>query len=539
MAANVWGWKALGRAAFLAAVAAAALWLAEGPEASGRAPAPGELDAVPADGVAVVSVRFAELWNSAALKAGREKVAKEIPDFQENAVKALGVSPDDVERLTGVMPSAERPDWVVFITTVKPYDAKKVAAALAADGKEETVEGKTLQLGADGMAVGFLNDRTYVRGPADPVRRVLKEAEGGKEGPLTPALREAAGKHLLVAGMDVKALAWKAPPNLPSDAAPFKPLLKAKNALLTVDLGDELKADLKLTFEGESDAKQGEEAVNAGLDMARAGLVAALQHIQEDHDLAGVVGLVKEAQAALRAAKVERSGSAVEVTGSMKIDVEKTGVALLDGVQKVREAATRMQSVNNLKQIALAMYNYQDANRHFPANAIYDKAGKPLLSWRVTILPYVEENELYNQFHLDEPWDSEHNKKLLEKMPKVYAAPAEPEEVLKKHETPYQGFVGKGAFFDGKEGIKVTDITDGTSQTVMVVEAAKPVPWTKPEDIPFDGRKLLPKVGGLSGHVFHAAMCDGSVRAVSKSVKEATLRAAITINGGEVLGPDW
>ena len=94
------------------------------------------------------------------------------------------------------------------------------------------------------------------------------------------------------------------------------------------------------------------------------------------------------------------------------------------------------------------------------------------------ILPYVEENNLYNQFHLDEPWDSEHNKKLLEQMPKLFASPAESAESLKNHETPYQGFVGKGAFFDGKDGIKSTDITDGTSNTIMIVEAAKTVPWT-------------------------------------------------------------
>ncbi len=494
---------------------------------------------MPADGVAVVSVRFADLWNNAALKAAREKLVKKAPDFLEHAKKELGVSPDDVERLTAVMPSLEgAPNWAVFVTTTKPYDAKTVAAAVAPDGKEETVNGHKLQLGANDFAVGFVTDRTFVRGLADQVRGILKGTEG-KEGPLTAALREAAGKHILVAGLDVEAAAKKAPPSLPPDAAPFKPLLKAKNALLTVDLGDEVKADLRLTFDGEADAKQGEEAVNAGLDMARAALVMQMQQMQSNKDLAEVVGLLKDVQSGLRAAKVERSGAAVQVTGSVKIDAEKTSVALLDGVQKVREAAARMQSVNNLKQLALAVYNYQDAYQHFPANAIYDKDGKPLLSWRVMILPYVEEQNLYNQFHLDEPWDSENNKKLLAQMPKLFAAPTESAEALKNHETPYQGFVGKGAFFDGKDGIKITDITDGTSNTIMIVEAAKPAPWTKPDDIPFDEGKLLPKVGGLFAHIFNAAMCDGSVRGVPMTVKEETLRAAITRNGGEVLGPDW
>ena len=120
--------------------------------------------------------------------------------------------------------------WTVVLTTVKPYDAKKVAAALAPEGKEETVNGHKLLAGAGEQAVGFLSDRTYVHGPADEVRRVLKRTEGGKDGPLAAALRDAAGKHLLVAALDVEALAKKAPPNLPPDAAPFKPLLNAKTA---------------------------------------------------------------------------------------------------------------------------------------------------------------------------------------------------------------------------------------------------------------------------------------------------------------------
>ena len=87
------------------------------------------------------------------------------------------------------------------------------------------------------------------------------------------------------------------------------------------------------------------------------------------------------------------------------------------------DAARRAQSMNNLKQFALAMHNYHDTNGKFPAASSFDKDGKPLLSWRVHVLPYLEQAELYKQFHLDEPWDSEHNKKLIEKMPNVLASP--------------------------------------------------------------------------------------------------------------------
>jgi hypothetical protein len=222
----------------------------------------------------------------------------------------------------------------------------------------------------------------------------------------------------------------------------------------------------------------------------------------------------------------------------MKIDQVTLGAVAADAVRKVREAAARAQSQNNLKQIAIAMHNYLDTNKTFPAQAIYDKDGKPLLSWRVMILPYIEANDLYKQFKLDEAWDSPHNKKLLARIPKTYQAPAG----KPKHPfgTFYQGFAGKGAFFDGKMGVGIADILDGTSNTIMVIEAPKDVPWTKPEDVAFDPDKALPKMASMYGSgIFNAALCDGSVRAISLNITEATLKAAITRNGGEVLGADW
>ncbi len=97
---------------------------------------------------------------------------------------------------------------------------------------------------------------------------------------------------------------------------------------------------------------------------------------------------------------------------------------LLPAVQAAREAARRAQCVNNLKQIGLALHNYHDTTNGFPAAAITSKDGKPLLSWRVAILPYIEQQELYNQFHLNEPWDSPHNKTLIARMPVAYNCPS-------------------------------------------------------------------------------------------------------------------
>src|SRR5205085_12491632 len=136
-----------------------------------------------------------------------------------------------------------------------------------------------------------------------------------------------------------------------------------------------------------------------------------------------------------------------------------------------------------------------DANEgNWPEPAIYSKDGKPLLSWRVAILPYTEGDELYKQFKLDEPWDSEHNKKLLEKMPKIYASPAA--DLKDKTLTYYKVFTGKNAMFDHSRKLTLRKIPAGVDSTIMLIEAGDPVPWTKPDDIPFDPDKPLPKLVG-------------------------------------------
>jgi prepilin-type processing-associated H-X9-DG protein len=211
---------------------------------------------------------------------------------------------------------------------------------------------------------------------------------------------------------------------------------------------------------------------------------------------------------------------------------------LLPAVQAAREAARRAQCVNNLKQIELAMLNFESANGHLPGD-IRDADGKPLLSWRVAILPFIEQHPLFEQFHLDEPWDSEHNKRLLEMMPLTYMCPSRTDG--DRTVTSYLGFTGKGTVFEEGQQIRIASITDGTSNTISVVEARVPVPWTKPEDLPFDperGPNDDPFFGAGSNHPggFNAAFVDGSVRFIKLSTAFEVFKALITRNGGEVIG---
>ena len=141
-------------------------------------------------------------------------------------------------------------------------------------------------------------------------------------------------------------------------------------------------------------------------------------------------------------------------------------------------------------------------------------------------LPFLEQNALYHRFHLDEPWDSPHNKALLKEMPEVYAPVLPTDEP--RVSTYYQVFTGPGALFEDERGPGLNDIKDGTSNTLMVVEAGTPVPWTKPEDIEYDKKKPLPKLGRQFDDGFFGAMADGSVRFFGNNIDKDFLRALIT-----------
>jgi hypothetical protein len=215
-------------------------------------------------------------------------------------------------------------------------------------------------------------------------------------------------------------------------------------------------------------------------------------------------------------------------------------VLILPEVKKAQEKADRTQSANNLKQIWKGIKDYHDAHGHLPPAAAYGKDGEPLYSWRVLLLPFLGEQDLYSQFRLDEPWDGPNNKPLLAKMPLVYAHPTQgkPKE---PYDTYYQVFVGGGAVFQVGANSKPLTLTEietppdgrGTSNTLLVIEAANPVPWTKPQDLPYTPSKPLPKLGGLyprqgTGYLF--LMADGTVHGAYRGMPEHSTRVVIPWN---------
>jgi hypothetical protein len=213
-------------------------------------------------------------------------------------------------------------------------------------------------------------------------------------------------------------------------------------------------------------------------------------------------------------------------------------IAILQpAIRSAREAAQRTQDTNNLKMIGLALQNYAAANNGFPLSSINDQAGKPLLSWRVAILPYLGQESLYKQFKLDEPWDGPNNVKLIPQMPPAYA--------IQSARTGGPGlsnvrtFVGPSAVLRPIAPVTtVAGVTDGTSSTVSAFESSLPVPWTKPEEPSMDVPGLSQIVGvGRPGGGFLALFADGSVKYLPGGLDDQTVRALMTRDGKEVVNP--
>jgi prepilin-type processing-associated H-X9-DG protein len=194
-----------------------------------------------------------------------------------------------------------------------------------------------------------------------------------------------------------------------------------------------------------------------------------------------------------------------------------------------------------------------------PTNT-YSADGTPLLSWRVHILPYLEYDDLHQQFNLNEPWDGPTNRKLLDQLPRIYADPRD-QSWPRPNRTFYRGFSSAGAVFErrsiatrtkligggldkpppGVERFDLRSLKDPPAGTILVVEAGDPVEWTKPDDLDAAAGKPFPTLGGMNwrGNRFNVLFADGSVRFLRSDLPETTLRALVTHSGGEPLPANW
>lgn len=204
---------------------------------------------------------------------------------------------------------------------------------------------------------------------------------------------------------------------------------------------------------------------------------------------------------------------------------------LLPAVGAAREAARRTQSMNNLKQIALAVHNYHDTHNAFPPAVVTDANGNPLYSGRVLLLPFMEQEALYSRFDKNKAWDSPENQALSQTALRVFQDPSSSSK--NPNRSDYVFVTGKGAIFEAKTKLRLSDVTDGTSNTLLVVETSTgPSSWAEPVDwdsdtgtLPASNRKNLVLV----------AFADGSVRAIQPQAVQGMVKDLAVRNDGKAV----
>jgi prepilin-type processing-associated H-X9-DG protein len=206
--------------------------------------------------------------------------------------------------------------------------------------------------------------------------------------------------------------------------------------------------------------------------------------------------------------------------------------------RRFRAAARLAECERKLKNIGVGMRDFADAHGRFPSAYVADEDGRPMHSWRVLVLPNMEEQELYEQYDFDQPWDDPDNLALAENIAAHYLCPSAPND--KPSYTNYVMIVGPGTISDGPNSVERTDITDGTSHTIMVVEVGNSgINCLEPRDL--NAEKINYRINDPAGegisscHPGGAAVlfCDGSVRFVKESTDPKTVKALTTIAGGE------
>ena len=528
---------------------------------------PAALSHVPPDAAIFVHANVARFWAGAA--GGQVRAAK-IAEFDRVVAEfeaVTGLTPADIASAAVYFPDLRTPrrgpaePFGLTFTLSKPIQVGRLVAVAAVGCRAsndkvsytfvENVLTVRFAKGTSGReqpvveeivldATDALHPKLFVDLPAK-----LRAAVTTKPGPLTPALTAAATKDLVV-GMNFDMMA----PEIRSDelngravARPFVPLLKSDTSLFVGALtADALTLELRFRSGDPAVTRTSEKSLGALQTLLSTVLDGGIQAFGKSKEPAEklLAPLAESVKRSVETATIRIDGTDAVATLAVRADLP-FGPALAAQFRRSvgGSRSDRTLSQNNMKQLGLAMHNYESAYGTFPAPAVIGKKGKPLLSWRVTVLPYLEHDNLFRQFKLDEAWDSEHNLKVLKDtpMPAVFALPGVTKPGDK--ETHYRVFVGPGAAFEPLKALKFpADFPDGLSNTILMATAATGVPWTKPDELAFHPKGDMKKLLMMDGDGSNLLFADGSVRFLRKALNGENLLLLITRADGNVVNID-
>ena len=533
---------------------------------------------LPPDSEVVISVDVDDVWNSSVVQRFLKKADPNAANAGVRAYLDLdeGETVDVIDKVTigatkmpagGGMRGFGRGKLgdakvIVVIRKKTPWNMEAVKKKYT----EQAHQGKTYYTAMLQPASYFPDEKTRVMGAEEDLKEAITRGPDNK-GP-AEKFSFMRGGHQIVIGFkpeNTTDLTRNLPRNLARRGGKeyqqkmADAMAKIQGGATAIDLGGGIEMEFVGNFADSTVAADLEGALEEALADGRAEMEKARQKMEENlarMPLAMQAGARQGYEMGVtvfNSISTSRSGENVVITAAIPPSVIDQAEAaagglprglpgggdvgqffdMLGAVGQARNAARRSASKNYLKQIGLAMHNFHDVYRSFPVAKDQPNVS-PQLSWRVHLLPFVDQAPLYKQFHLNEPWNSPHNRALINQMPEVFR---NPNSTAPPGRTVYLGIDGPGGMMENGGGKPIRDITDGSANTILVVEAddAAAVIWTKPDDYRYNPANPSQNLGGKNGG-FNALLCDGSVRFLAKNINPQTLLDLFQMNDGHRLG---
>lgn len=582
--------------------------------------------------VGFLHIRVSEAWESPGMAFYRKALSSLGTDEIKVLDGKFAPNISQIESVTVIIPSlrfeTQFPDgypsgesWLWVVACKKPIDRVELAKSVGegASKKHRGVEYYFEE--AHWAGIILLNPTTIVIGSEDSILRLIEKRESALvvESPLANIFTREANKHTAL--FAVNPSSFETQKVLGILPLPVAPVLKASGAWASLDLKQQSQLNLTLEFPGAQQATEGAKSLEAVRKIAQELIATELEGMQKAEKLASkrpvmtvlelpAFGSPIVAKAGLKYLYETLKGLAFEmkgtsVTTSLNLDeffpasTHALAIMVFAAVSDFDRKSVYWTSQPYSKggidddvpyyirdkfvRIGAALEAYHQDKGAYPPAALYSKDGKPLLSWRVLILPYLEQQpgelrgpggmkgfkktgpdakveqpkktfaDLYQKFKLNEPWDGLNNKKLLEQMPRVYefsfSVNVGSIGMRGAWKTGVQAFTGPGALFPGKEAVNKGQVKDGLENSIAVIfrdDCLEAVPWTKPSDIPFDVDKQLPKLirsykdivvdasaNSPQPSAIYVLMADGKPRRLPADLGEKLFKGLITIAGGE------
>lgn len=511
-----------------------------------------DLGFVPRDSVLVFTARPTLLLARPALLTVKPLVEKSTGEEMP-----WGVAPKDVRELTValVLSNEPKPAFmpIIILRLTSSESAQKVIAGLGPDGQPHTFGKYSYVRVGPHQCFCRIDERSILYSPNEPaLKRSLAAGTAGASTTIWAGNWATQSRKDAVAVVNT-ALLRGLPQGMDEVAAMLSEVNRLRDrrtqagvselgvrlgalwqksdyAVASVAVSDKL--DLRIISQSatEDEAKDVHGALLTAISVIRLTLSRARDSVASQSSVTDPLALehldlldeiLEKAQIVRRENQV---GAMVNVDA---VTTSKIGAALAPAVSSAKAVSERSASINNLRQIGLAFHNYHDTYKTFPAAIQIGPKNIPH-SWRITLLPFLDQAPLYKQYRQDEPWDSESNKKVLAEMPSVFRCPRDQRT---SQDTSYFTFVGPETLFGSRKAI-IAQIVDGTSNTILVVESKRQVPWTKPDEIEFDSRQAVMPLGGWYPNGFCLVMFDGRALFLPQHVDQQLLKYMIMHSDG-------